>query len=353
MDDYVANFPEDIVNEILLRCPVRSLLRFKCACKNWYALIKTPKFIQQHLKKNRSPLQLLIYNIDDAFDDSCPMTLIPEENSQMFLGMKYVVGYVDGLFLMEGEINSATCCALWNPATREVRSLHVPSPITYYSPNFGLGIDPLTNDYKVVYFLPYEAAVYSCRRDSWRVFKIEDFDKPPPFDKEMCRTYGTAYLNGNYYWLLMKNDINTILLFNFGREMFEEIEGPDPDPKFPYVYALGMVLLNDSIAILNKKTFEKFYYDIWVMVQPGVWNKIITFQSSPRIISCYDTSLILVTRASRLFSYNVWTNKTRYLGFQHWRLQDDASCSCTGCGVFYYKESLITIKQQEDGELDH
>ncbi|KAK6792907.1 hypothetical protein RDI58_011988 [Solanum bulbocastanum] len=26
MDDYVANFPKDIVNEILLRCPVKSLL---------------------------------------------------------------------------------------------------------------------------------------------------------------------------------------------------------------------------------------------------------------------------------------------------------------------------------------
>ncbi|KAK4722933.1 hypothetical protein R3W88_013166 [Solanum pinnatisectum] len=330
MDDYVANFPEDIVNEILLRCPVKSLLRFKCSCKNWYALIKTPKFIQQHLKKNHSPLQLLIYNIGDFLDDSCPMILISEENSQMFLGMKYVVGYVDGLFLMEGQINSATCCALWNPATREVRYLHLPTPIIDYSPDFGLGIDPLTNDYKVVYFLHYEAAVYSCRRDSWRVFKIEDFDKPPPFDKEMCRTYGSAYLNGNYYWLLTKNNINTTLLFNFGREMFEEIEGPDQDPKFPYVYALGMMLLDDSIAILNKKVFENFNYDIWVMIKPGVWNKLITFQSSPRIISCYDSSLILVTRASRLFSYNVQTNKTRYLGFQHWRLQDYAICGYTG-----------------------
>ncbi|XP_015161884.1 F-box protein CPR30-like isoform X2 [Solanum tuberosum] len=281
------------------------------------------------------------------------MTLISEENSQTFLGMKYLKGYVDGLFLMYGQINSATSCALWNPATREVRSLHLPSPIIDYSPNFGLGIDPLTNDYKVVYFLHYKAAVYSCRRDSWRVFKIEDFDKPPPFDKEVRRTYGTAYLNGNYYWLLINNNISTILLFNFGREMFEEIEGPDPDPKSPYVYAFGMMLLDDSIAILNKKMVEKFYYDIWVMIQPGVWNKLITFQCFPHFISCYDSSLILVTRASRLFSYNIRTNKTRYLGFQHSCLKDDAAFGYSGCGVFYYKESLITIKQQEDGELDH
>ncbi|XP_049391996.1 F-box protein At3g08750-like [Solanum stenotomum] len=361
MDDYVANFPEDIVNEILLRCPVKSMLRFKCVCKNWYVLIKTPDFVQQHLKKNRRPPNRLIYDYDngDDDDDYCgPMTLISEENFQTFLGMQYLIGYVDGLFLMYGQINSAISCALWNPATREVRSLHFPSPIMdspifEYSPNFGLGIDLLTNDYKAVYFLDYEAAVYSCRRDSWRVFKIEDFDKPPPFDKEVRRTYGTAYLNGNYYWLLINNNISTILLFNFGREMFEEIEGPDLDSsEHPLVFHYGMMLFDDSIAILNtsSKVEKRFYYDIWVMIQPGVWNRLITFQCFPVIISCYDSSLIFVTRASRLFSYNVRTNKTRHLGFHYSRLKDGATYGDGGCGVYYYKESLIPIKQQE---LDH
>ncbi|KAH0684099.1 hypothetical protein KY285_021585 [Solanum tuberosum] len=356
MDDCVVNFPGDIANEILLRCPVKSILRFKCVCKNWYALIKTPDFVQQHLKKNRSPPNRLIYDYDkydvDDDDDYCgPMTLISEENSQTFLGMKYLKGYVDGLFLMYGQINSATSCALWNPATREVR--YLPSPIIEYSPSFGLGVNPLTNDYKVVYFLDYEAAVYSCRRDSWRVFKIEDFDKPPPFDKEVRRTYGNAYLNGNYYWLLLENKISTILLFNFGREMFEEIEGPDPDnSEYPFVFHYGMMLFDDSIAILNtsSKVDEKSYYHLWVMIQPGVWNRLITFQCFLDIISSYDNSLIFVTRASRLFSYNVRTNKTRHLGFQYSRLNDGATFGDGGCGVFYYKESLITIKQQE---LDH
>ncbi|KAK4722915.1 hypothetical protein R3W88_013148 [Solanum pinnatisectum] len=163
MDDCVATFHEDIVTEILLRCPIKSLLRFKCACKNWYALIKIPKFIQQHLKKNRSPLQVLIYNNGDIDDDSCPMTLISKENFQTFLGMKCLIGYVDGLFLMYGEINSVISCALWNPATREMRHLYLLAPIIDDSPNFGLGIDHFSNDYKVVYFLDYAATVYSCR----------------------------------------------------------------------------------------------------------------------------------------------------------------------------------------------
>lgn len=40
MNDYVNNFSEDIVNDILLRCPVKSLLRFKCVCKTDTSLSK-------------------------------------------------------------------------------------------------------------------------------------------------------------------------------------------------------------------------------------------------------------------------------------------------------------------------
>ncbi|KAG5591501.1 hypothetical protein H5410_042015 [Solanum commersonii] len=141
MDDCVAIFPEDIVKEILLRRII-------------------------------APLQLLIYDNGDIDDDSCPMTLISKEKSQTFLGMKYLIGYVYGLFLMYGEINSAISYALWNPATKEVRPLHLPAPIIDDSHNFGT---------------------------HGEFQNIEGFDKPPPFDKEVRHTYGTAYLNVVYY----------------------------------------------------------------------------------------------------------------------------------------------------------
>ncbi|KAG5613309.1 hypothetical protein H5410_024590 [Solanum commersonii] len=113
------NNDKDIVKEILLRCPVKSLL-----C-----------------------------------DSNVPTRT---ENSQMFLGMKYLIGYVDGLFLMYGEINSVISCALWNSAIREQQSIPVVGTYGEFS-------------------------------------KIEGFDKPPPFDKEVRHTYGTAYLNVAYY----------------------------------------------------------------------------------------------------------------------------------------------------------
>ncbi|WMV55424.1 hypothetical protein MTR67_048809 [Solanum verrucosum] len=80
-------------------------------------------------------------------------------------------------------------------------------------------------------------------------------------------------------------------------------------------------------------------YDIWVMIQPGVWNKVFTFECIRLIKSCYASSLIFAGKVSHLVSYNVRTKKTRHFGFQHSSLGIGAKCG--GCGVFYYKESLV------------
>ncbi|KAH0773834.1 hypothetical protein KY290_010971 [Solanum tuberosum] len=127
-----GDFLEDLIREILLRLHVKSLLRFKCVCKNWYTLIKNPSFICEHLNFSKNnPPQLLIYDYG-APGDFPPITFISdygidapthEVNPQSFEGMTNLLGSIDGLFFLEREINNDVLCALWNPATREVRDL--------------------------------------------------------------------------------------------------------------------------------------------------------------------------------------------------------------------------------------
>ncbi|WMV28189.1 hypothetical protein MTR67_021574 [Solanum verrucosum] len=78
------------------------------------------------------------------------------------------------------------------------------------------------------------------------------------------------------------------------------------------------------------------------MIQSGVWNKLLTIHLTTCTKSFYDNSFILVTKSSRLISYNVRINKTRIFEYCHPSLKSNPKCG--GCGVYYYKESLVTIK---------
>nr|XP_009592884.1 putative F-box protein At3g10430 [Nicotiana tomentosiformis] len=245
-------FRDDLAVDILLRLPVESLLQFKCVCKHWYEIMKSHSFIREHMNwKNASVLEN------------------PPDYLRGFIGLTYLLGSVDGLFLLEQEIDGSifnTSSSLWNLATREVRPLPASNfdlqPFfTQMDRQFGFGLDPMTNDYKVVWFrsfwdhirnhtIPRQyAAVYSCSRDSWRILE------PANLIHDFCaEAIGTAYLNGTYYWLLCRGSCTSkdcsVLSFDFDNEVFVEIGEPDVGHAFNHRY-VRLVLLDDFIALMT------------------------------------------------------------------------------------------------------
>ncbi|XP_075102000.1 putative F-box protein At3g47150 [Nicotiana tabacum] len=230
-------FHEDLAVDILLRLPAESLLRFKCVCKNWYEIMESHSFIREHMNwniKSKSP-QILIYD-HSALDDSPSITFFsvsdagvhenPPDYLQGFRGMTNLLGVVDGLFLLEREIDGSIfniSLSLWNPATREVRPL------------------PAAN-----------------------------FELQPSF-RQMDQSVGTAYLNETYCWLLCGGGCTSydcsVLSFDFDNEVFVEIGGPDVGRAFNHCN-VRLVLLDDFIALMT--VVEGFVYDIWVMIQPDI-----------------------------------------------------------------------------------
>uniref|UniRef100_A0A0E0DXR1 F-box domain-containing protein n=1 Tax=Oryza meridionalis TaxID=40149 RepID=A0A0E0DXR1_9ORYZ len=61
-----AGIPEDIVEEILLRLPVKSILRFRSVCKSWRAMVADPRFVRLQLDhsttaaRHRPPSMLIL-----------------------------------------------------------------------------------------------------------------------------------------------------------------------------------------------------------------------------------------------------------------------------------------------------
>ncbi|KAF3639670.1 putative piriformospora indica-insensitive protein 2-like [Capsicum annuum] len=84
-------------------------------------------------------------------------------------------------------------------------------------------------------------------------------------------------------------------------------------------------------------------------IDRGVWNKLVTFNLFDSIKTCYESSLIL-SDDSPILSYNVRTKKTRLLEFFHPDLSSSAP-NHAGCGIYYYKESLVSIKRQGNDDI--
>uniref|UniRef100_A0ACD5UL81 Uncharacterized protein n=1 Tax=Avena sativa TaxID=4498 RepID=A0ACD5UL81_AVESA len=169
-----SELPEELVLEILIRLPVKSLRRFKCVSKAWRATISDPSFIRSHLQRSASSWEqnpsLLItpHTLDCvAQGDDWPMTFSSNIRFYQWQQGASKVRLVHGMDLA-GEFSSVCCFAhcdglvllptdtnayLFNPATRDVVTL----PETFRDTMVGdvnlpagFGRDPRTGMYKVV-----------------------------------------------------------------------------------------------------------------------------------------------------------------------------------------------------------
>ena len=238
--------PQEIVEHILLRLTPESLIRFKCVCKSWYALINDPSFVNKHLhisinnsnisssitlflrwtrqelplddifsslshRNDPSKQVLSLVNLkehgDSNTDHLCaiqefelpPVPKIEQADFPAFLVSSHCNGiiclYDSYAFLKETIV-------LCNPTLKEFKLLRTPCLL----PEFvfsacGFGYDSKANDYKYVKLFHHtwefetsRAYVYSLRTDSWREINIDlQGEYCPGVDKGV-------YSKDVYYW---------------------------------------------------------------------------------------------------------------------------------------------------------
>ncbi|XP_020554657.1 putative F-box protein At5g62060 isoform X2 [Sesamum indicum] len=320
-----GDLPEDVIMEILLRLPVKTLLQLKCVCKHWYALIGSAIFVNQHFSQESNQEHLLIRHYR------------PDEERYVF------ALYVDEIFSEYEEPDHlqmpVTVAALMGPLNGVFCVVSIS----------GFGLDPSSGDYKLVsiqYFwneemdvphYPSLVSVYNSGSDSWRHF--EDVDL---VNSSRCayRSLCNTYLNGVYYWLTEFNDTDVaILAFDMSSEKFQEIQVPDCIKSKE-----GDLALYDSSIALLSCDLDKIdkCVDVWVMKKEGCWTKILTvgpFQDIKWPLGFWKNSEVLLeTGTSLLTLYNVYTQKLRTVEarrkengfFIYW--------------VFSYKESLVSLQ---------
>nr|XP_011460736.1 PREDICTED: F-box/kelch-repeat protein At3g23880-like [Fragaria vesca subsp. vesca] len=209
--------PEDIIQEIFLKLPIKSLLRCTTVCKSWLSLIKSSSFIDTHLRNqnylpyspslfapcdmfyycgqhdillwNNKALRCLDwYNITRAFNKL--ELLHPKEAEYSYDVYDYkkkkvhwfdVVGTCNGILCLTGfrfdkyqrrraDVREAITAIIWNPSIK--RFVIIPSG---FFVDYAFGYDSSTNDYKILrsvvhdsYEIATEVEVWSLARGSWK-----------------------------------------------------------------------------------------------------------------------------------------------------------------------------------------
>ncbi|KAM3324976.1 putative protein isoform X1 [Capsicum chacoense] len=125
--------PEDIIMEILSILPVKSILKIKSVCKYWYILVQSPNFIIKHFCHKRSyaiPF-VHLYFLDtkqlSMSIDGYP--LLQDFYLHKSTSLKPIIGPLNGLFFVHNLDKNEM--AIWNPATKEIKKIIVPSPPFY------------------------------------------------------------------------------------------------------------------------------------------------------------------------------------------------------------------------------
>ncbi|XP_061344246.1 F-box protein CPR1-like [Gastrolobium bilobum] len=213
--------PEELIAEILLRLPVKSLVRFKCVCKSWFSLISDPQFAKSHFDLAAAPTHRLLVDksfrasidIEAFFDDDSALvhlaTPIPfYRNSSLRM-----LGSCRGFILLKFGRNSNFDLILWNPSTGSHKTIPFSRPYSWSSSYCGLGYDVATDDYLVITILPHRIEFFSLKTNSWN--KIEG---NYPFSKDGDDWGWYAYkvgkvglfLNGALHWLDVPDGVDVV-----------------------------------------------------------------------------------------------------------------------------------------------
>ncbi|KAJ9182024.1 hypothetical protein P3X46_006060 [Hevea brasiliensis] len=365
----VPTLPQEIILEVLLRLPVKSLCRFRCVSKSWRFIISSPQFAKTHLdvafqnktlfsrrrriifsalnlysveyesmcsvddgdvvaveldyplKDNPNALgdvlgskknDLVYFKVSEDEDENPVMVKVDVQSSVNPRNWVEIWGSCNGLVCIAPDEDTLF---LFNPSTGESKRILEESfsgPATCGVTAYGFGYDSTSDDYKVVRIdTDSSFSVYSSRTDSWR--RIGTF----PYD---CSVYNSGmFLHGALHWVATsredEDDKYVVSVFDLREELFWGMPAPDVDDSFEF--AVGT--LNGCLCILYSR--DDLHDDFWVMREYGVGDSWARFSISLPYICMKPLCLAkngeaLLEVDGRLVQYNLEEDTYKVLGIQ-------------------------------------
>lgn len=365
--------PFDLVEEILLWVPSKSLERFRCTCKQWETLISEPRFINKHLSNMRGrEEQFTVFNdvtLVSHFTDSSTVSCVcvgidfddlnePRLNMHDFeplLSSSLLVKnmyHCDGLLLYVMRTN----LLVLNPLLKQGRWIKC-GKADHSLDAYGLGYissnqPSCGNDYKMVRFRcgkskdsSIKVYVYELKSDYWKVFDniFDGFLEWP--ESNVC-------LRGTPYWIgyVKGRTCKTIESFDFSKERFETLFLPPStigSSRLDNSLSLG-VFGGDKLSILHESRASG-KIQLWVMKKH--WSKLMTISTPessmfPRYSSYFiekNGKLVLSIRGINYIKVYIAGKDDECQNVEN--LCMDHLTSGSGC---YYIPSLVPVPGFDD-----
>ncbi|KAI3915182.1 hypothetical protein MKX01_035441 [Papaver californicum] len=295
----MVNLPKELLSNILVRLPIKSVSRFRCVDKAWCRLLKCPNFLKMHHKhalEMNVKFGLMLRNDSDIYTLSYDSSLCTRQRSRhvKHQGKFYqdeieFFGCCNGLVLLRHvDKYNSHIITIWNPATDESRNLPYPAyefdnQIEYIE--YGIGYHYQIEDYKVVSIAALEDShcevqVYTLKKNSWRwvqnLYCVDDLTHRGTPDMSRLP------VDGAIYWIadiesrtLPSEDCEVIIYFDIERENFDEMQLPR---LFNKSYDTNLCVFGGSLCLLGFDT-DVGAAVVWEWKLNGVkksWTKLFT-----------------------------------------------------------------------------
>uniref|UniRef100_A0A2N9HUK0 F-box domain-containing protein n=1 Tax=Fagus sylvatica TaxID=28930 RepID=A0A2N9HUK0_FAGSY len=378
--------PDEIVTQILIRLPIKSIITSICVCKTWKSIIQNPTFISTHLHHSTTTNHLLLFTISSLSDQIYALHNDDDNDFTEHTRFDFLVDSftINPRFRVVATCNGLVCLSddifghtnqfyLWNPCVRKYVKLPYPN-VTFDNRDesihtIGFGFDPKINDYKVVRMVSLwddldckdrpKVEVYTLSTDEWRMVTpvlspicILNYIETPEF------------VNGAWHWIGFRRNEYFVLVLDLGYEVFREIPLPellDYNRKEDCSIELSSVYGN-SIALFHRSDFRGFL-NIWVMKEYGVvssWTKVKTFtEHNPGVDLPIavgfrrNSQLVLKVQNLKLISLDLGKQNGKDLGYQNGK--DLGINTYTGFDTYTfvgsYVESLVLLDKATNGAV--
>ncbi|WOG93346.1 hypothetical protein DCAR_0312629 [Daucus carota subsp. sativus] len=338
----IHDLPKELLADILVRLPVKDILRCRSVQKSWNCLVISPVFISLQLNYqkqivtgnyNQHHPKYLLFHEDDSLrftvrvddlqcQEYCKLEFppgLPNDDVHVWFALSY------GLICMS-TIRFTSCDRmrnfyLWNPLIKKYKTLPkspLPSTITRHAWDaLAFGFLPEVDDYVVIHIIikpglpphPHSViiGVYSLKTNSWKKSSQESvFISTIIIDPE-----NVVFINGFAFWVGVDLDKQrTLLCFDTKTDILCEISLPDWIAYLPLVPVIHQFGQSMAYFVWDE---EVNHFDMWVLkydhINEFTWEKKMCVTPSihveEEVLGVRNNGDPILAKSNNLISYSL------------------------------------------------